>query len=231
MAAVSTKSLEPARVKELLWPAEMRGGADVFAVLDGTRGRALREKLAVPGALPSRSLFQGEGVPASLAAAGPRLVRLEPDHPFTDYFLEATFGKALAIFVRSVAGLDALSADLRRFLVARDGHGIRRYFAFYDPRVLRVFLPICTKPERDEMFKVVASYLMEGVLGRSFVELALSPSGLVRRVNGGEPVPALSAVAGEARSHGARHAVLAGFTKAELLAEVRRRLGVSALAT
>jgi hypothetical protein len=49
-----------------------------------------------------------------------------------------------------------------------------RYFRFYDPRVLRAVLPLCSARQAVEMFGDVRCFLMEGVGGEV---LRLTPPG------------------------------------------------------
>jgi hypothetical protein len=48
----------------------------------------------------------------------------------------------------------------------------RFYFRYYDPVVLRSFVPVATPRQRDELFGPVSSFLVEGETG----ELARLPA-------------------------------------------------------
>ena len=50
---------------------------------------------------------------------------------------------------------------LRHFLEVQLPDGKQVYFRFYDPRVLRVFLPTCTADEINQFFGPIKQYLME----------------------------------------------------------------------
>jgi len=43
----------------------------------------------------------------------------------------------------------------------QDAKGKDMYFRFYDPRVLRVFLPTCTPEELSDFFGPIAGFLIE----------------------------------------------------------------------
>jgi hypothetical protein len=47
-------------------------------------------------------------------------------------------------------------------LTVSGAEGRKLYFRFYDPRVLRVYLPTCTTDERSTFFGPVTCFLMEG---------------------------------------------------------------------
>jgi hypothetical protein len=55
---------------------------------------------------------------------------------------------------------------LRKFLMLEDvSTGNQLYFRFYDPRVLRMFLPTCTAEQRTEFLGPLGSILAEGEEG------------------------------------------------------------------
>jgi hypothetical protein len=59
---------------------------------------------------------------------------------------------------------------LRRLLMVKlDDGGRRLYFRFYDPRVLRAFLPTCSVRQDEEMFgdRDIHSFLVEGEQGEA----------------------------------------------------------------
>jgi hypothetical protein len=58
--------------------------------------------------------------------------------------------------------LEDVRHHLRHFLMVEIEGGKPVYFRFYDPRVLRVYLPTCTDQERQQFFGPLANYLMEG---------------------------------------------------------------------
>lgn len=49
----------------------------------------------------------------------------------------------------------------RRFLLVHGDKGQTLYFRFYDPRILRVFLPGCTPEERIAFFGPISRFVME----------------------------------------------------------------------
>lgn len=135
-------------------------GAGVFAVLDGA---------SVPG-LPQalfemkpehECLYRGELAP-DMAAVAPYLVRLLAESEFTKWVVEQGWGKHWGIFAASRADLRALRQHFRAFTTVYDEAGKPMYFRFYDPRVLRTYLPTCNPQELATVFGPVAAYLLEG---------------------------------------------------------------------
>jgi len=135
-------------------------GAGVFAILDGASVRELREKLHQ--LRPEfECLYRGELEP-DMAEVAPYLIRLEPKSEFTNWVLEQGWGKHWGIFACTRADLHTIRQHLRRFLTVHDESGKPMYFRFYDPRVLRVYLPTCNASELAEFFGPVENFVMEG---------------------------------------------------------------------
>jgi hypothetical protein len=51
-----------------------------------------------------------------------------------------------------------------------DAKGTPFYFRYYDPRVLRVYLPTCNASELQILFGPVARYYVEGKAGNQMIE-------------------------------------------------------------
>jgi Domain of unknown function (DUF4123) len=152
---------------------------NVFAVLDGARiGRPLQLKLQA--LKPEHTcLYRGELKP-DLAECAPYLARLEPEGEFTDWVLTEGWGKAWGVLAVTASNLIALRKHFRTFLLVKNPEGKQVYFRYYDPRVLRVFLPTCNPEETQAIFGPVSRYLIEDEDPRSF--LAFHPEdGLPKR--------------------------------------------------
>lgn len=134
-------------------------GEGVYAVLDGASNEDLLEMLAERQ--PEHvCLYRGELAP-DLAAVAPYLVRLRPDSVFTEWVVGEGWGGHWGIFAITDADLTALRKHFRRFLMVKSPEGRRVYFRYYDPRVLRTFLPTCNAEELAELFGPVAEYVCE----------------------------------------------------------------------
>ena len=68
---------------------------------------------------------------------------------------------AWGVFVGARADLNELRTHLRRFLLLKGPEGKEFYFRFYDPRVLRVYLPSCRPSELEMFFGPVDAFLTE----------------------------------------------------------------------
>ncbi|HXN45915.1 MAG TPA: DUF4123 domain-containing protein [Bryobacteraceae bacterium] len=144
------------QVKEFLFA----GGFGVFAVLDGASVPGLRLKLHQ--ARPEHEcLYRGDLEP-DMAEVAPYLVRLERKAEFTEWVLTQGWGKHWGIFACAQADLHAMRQHFRRFLIVHDESGKPLYFRFYDPRVLRSYLPTCNASELAAIFGPVDSFVLEG---------------------------------------------------------------------
>ena len=105
-------------------------------------------------------LYRGELEP-DMAEVAPYLVRLQPDAPFTDWLLVEGWGKHWGIFALSAADLPVMRRHFRTFLMVKNPEGKQVYFRYYDPRVLRTFLPTCNAEETATVFGPLITYLCE----------------------------------------------------------------------
>lgn len=143
-------------VRQHLWSVPE---TSVFAVFDGASVKGLREKLWEKE--PQHvCLWRGELAP-DMAEVAPYLIELEPDAEFTQWVLEKGWGNHWGIFVATGEPLRSLRQHFRRLTMVRDPDGKSLYFRFYDPRVLRIFLPTCTPDELRDFFGPVACFVVE----------------------------------------------------------------------
>ena len=130
-----------------------------YALLDGASVPELPQRLweLEPD---FECLYRGELEP-DIAEVAPYLVRLQPDHAFTAWVLEKGWGNHWGIVALSEAEIYVLRRHFRTFTMVRDPDGKILYFRYYDPRVLRVYLPLCNQEEMAAVFGPVVAYLLE----------------------------------------------------------------------
>ena len=116
-------------------------------------------------------LYRGELAP-DLAEAAPYLVRLERGTPLSRWILEQGWGQHWGIF--ALVDEDVVLKDLRKhfrtFLMIENPDGKPLYFRYYDPRILRAYLPTCNDNELATVFGPVQAYAMESVDGAAVEE-------------------------------------------------------------
>ena len=161
-----TKSIPLAAIQEHLFPPAIEdgdgdeGGAPhVYAVLDGASIPGLQEKLEEE-APEFACLYAGELAP-DMAEVAPYLVKLDPGSPFADWVLTEGWGQHWGVFAASAADMKSMRRHFRTFLMVYDPEGKPMYFRWYDPRVLRTYLPTCNDEETAIVFGPVKQYVME----------------------------------------------------------------------
>lgn len=118
-------------------------------------------------------LYRGDLAP-DLAETAPYLVKLERRSPFTDWVLTEGWGNHWGIFAVTPAEVDlrTLRQHFRRFLMVYDPDHKLIYFRYYDPRVLRVYLPTCNAEELGIVFGPISSYMLEDDDPTALLELS-----------------------------------------------------------
>jgi len=134
---------------------------NVYAVLDGASMEQLPQ-LLWEHEPENICLYRGELEP-DIAAVAPYLVKLEYDHPFTKLVCEKGWGNHWGIFALTPPEVDirALRQHFRKFLMVYNPDGKLVYFRYYDPRVLRTYLPTCNTEEIKTVFGQINFYVLE----------------------------------------------------------------------
>ncbi|MBI1791635.1 MAG: DUF4123 domain-containing protein [Acidobacteria bacterium] len=122
----------------------------LYALLDAARDPRVLELLRERDD-EHQSLYEGEESEA-LAEAAPYLVRLPKRSRLLEALVKECWGKSWGVYLTSAAPFAEVRKHFRHFLMVKTEDGKDYYFRFYDPRVLRVFLPVCTKEEVEQFF-------------------------------------------------------------------------------
>jgi hypothetical protein len=131
----------------------------IYAVLDGASIPDLRMKLYQMQ--PEHvCLYRGELKP-DMAEVAPYLVRINQGTEFGNWVLTEGWGNNWGIFVQSRYSLAEVRKHLRSFLTVHDETGKPMLFRFYDPRVLRNFLPTCNNDELKKFFGIILNFAVE----------------------------------------------------------------------
>lgn len=143
-----------------LWrPLEGQGPLQVYAILDAARDDGIYPKLAESD-IECVSLYRGEKA-SELALVAPYLVRLGREDAFTKWLINNGWGQSWGVFLGSPVSLSELKRHLQTLLMVYNEAGTPLYFRYYDPRVLRVYLPTCNETELKTVFGPVEYYLLE----------------------------------------------------------------------
>lgn len=160
------------RLTRLLWPdGDHPGGPQVHWLLDGARDPRIAGLLR-SGKLEYACLFDGRLDPR-LQAAAPHLVHLAAGSPTTNRLLALGWGKAWGILTVAPAHvtLTQQRLHLKKLLRVKDENGRELVFRYYDPRVLRAYLPTCTGAEARTVFGPLTRLVAEDGDGLRTFEL------------------------------------------------------------
>lgn len=145
---------------DALWPRPLDAAAPrAFALLDAARDEQIYPSL-LQSQSPWRCLYRGDAA-VTMAEVAPYLVELDPHSRFTSWLFERAWGCSWSVFGNASVPLDDLRNHFRRLVMAQLPDGRAVYFRFYDPRVLRVYLPTCSDDERKTIFGPVEQFVME----------------------------------------------------------------------
>jgi Domain of unknown function (DUF4123) len=122
-------------------------------------------------------LYSGPLTP-DLEMAAPYLVQLDRDYRDTHRLIRQAWGNSWGVFLRSGTSLKKLRRHLREFLMVRDSKGSRLVFRYYDPRVLRVYLPTCNTGELRTVFGPIEYFWAESESPEKMVEFRFRDRGL-----------------------------------------------------
>jgi hypothetical protein len=149
--------------------------SDLYAVLDGASDPGFIYNSIVQTGEDTRCLYRGE-IDDDLLLSAPHLLRLTKPASVALKLLKAMFDKNAGILARVDKGtdIDQVRRHFRRFLLVQTPEKKTVYFRYYDPRVLRVYLPTCNEAELHVLFgKQVLNYIVPS--GEGFGVLVFDP--------------------------------------------------------
>jgi hypothetical protein len=135
-------------------------GLPVYVVLDAAREDRLPAFLQAYG-VEHASLYEGENGDR-LKDVAPYLALLPKTSQLLKLLMNEGWGKGWGVFFNSDVPFAGVMKHLRRFLTVQNEEGQSLYFRFYDPRVLRTFLPTCTPEESADFFGPISRFVAEG---------------------------------------------------------------------
>jgi len=156
-----------ALLTQALWPEGAQSRLGVWAIFDCARDPSIYAAL-LESRLEFRCLYSGR-LPRLLEVNAPHLVELLPGHRLTARCLDEGWGQSWGVFVK-IDDPSNLRHHLRKFLKVRDEDGRSLLFRWYDPRVLRTYLPTCTPDELREFFGPLDAWFSESAAGAAMVE-------------------------------------------------------------
>jgi pSer/pThr/pTyr-binding forkhead associated (FHA) protein len=160
-AAAGMQALPPGdTVKERVLNYLRQQKEPLFALLDAARNDHIAF-LVYDSGEEFQSLYEGEKG-EELAFVAPYLVRLPPQSKFLEVLVDMGWGDSWGIYLTCGQPFVEVRKHFRRFLTVETEEKKTAYFRFYDPRVLRVYLPTCTPTETKEFFGPTSVFICEG---------------------------------------------------------------------
>jgi hypothetical protein len=145
-------------IEQVFWPKGF--SRNIWMILDCARDQKQIFRFILGCHLDYRCLYSGTLHPA-LEMAAPYLLQLDVDSQETRRLIELSWGNSWGVFLKSETSLNSLRRHLREFLIVKDSKGRRMTFRYYDPRVLRTYLPTCTAEELRTVFGPIECFWTE----------------------------------------------------------------------
>lgn len=149
--------------------------AQLYAVVDAARAPAGPYQ-AGQAELAHESLFAGE-MGDRLKGVAPYVIEFPLEGPFPQWWF-GEWGESIGILIEAPIKLAALRKHFRTLLMVKDDSRKRYFFRFYDPRVLRAFLPACTPDELAHFFGPITALHCESDGGDALLTYRRKRDGL-----------------------------------------------------
>lgn len=154
--------------------AQLADGGYVFAIVDACVDHELVMHKAYNemGAPQAISLFQGTYM-ESYDAAAPYLFHV--DREVLEWIPANLDQSRWGIFLLTKEPQEVLVPHLQRFLMVVLPDGRKGYFRYYDPRILRAYLPTCQPGELQSFFSAVRGFATMDEIENIVFELSAAP--------------------------------------------------------
>lgn len=179
VAAATGESLAPEGADFLL--ARLRGQFQpLYGLLDAARDAKIYA-LLLQSSEERQSLYEGaQG--DKLALFAPYLVRLPPDSALLETLVRQGWGKSWGVYLTCPASFADVRQHFRHFLKVKKPDGKVVYFRYYDPRVLRIYLPTCTEQEIEIFFGPITRFVAEDESPAMMLEFTRRRGGVQKTV-------------------------------------------------
>lgn len=147
----------------------------LYALIDAGRCPEGPER-AEDAKMAHESLLAGS-LGRELGDVAPYLVEFRDRSSFGEWWFEQ-WGRSIGVLVEAPVTLGELRRHFRTLLVVRHEDRRKYFFRFYDPRVLRVFLPNTTAIEVKRFFGPVSAFYCEGQDGRELLTYRQGQNGV-----------------------------------------------------
>ena len=107
-----------------------------------------------------QSLYKGSAE-EDLADVSPYLFSYQKGSEFYNWYSENGWGDSWGVIVKSEFLFEETYRHFRKFLMVKTEDDQQLYFRFYDPRVVRIFLPTCDENQLREFFGPIEQFICE----------------------------------------------------------------------
>jgi hypothetical protein len=149
----------PATSESLEQELKLAAGERLYAIIDAAQDFSLVHALRSSHQCDAQSLFQGDASDDA-AHVAPYLMTVPVAGPLLPLWTER-IGNNVGILLVSPVQPKEMLDHLRAAFVITDETGQEYFFRFYDPRVLRSYVPTCTPEERATFFGPVERIVVE----------------------------------------------------------------------
>jgi hypothetical protein len=151
-----------------------------FILLDAAR---MKESMTMARQLnPAHQSLYKEKNERPLASVSPYLFTHPGSSAFESWFFENGWGNSWGLLINANCSFEKLHYHLRKFLMVHTEDKEQIFFRFYDPRVLRIFLPTCDKSQIVEFFGPIKTFIMEAEEKEMAIEFTHHTGILERRM-------------------------------------------------
>jgi len=155
----SRKNIKGKTVADFLWDQAEKKMCNLYAIVDSARNDEIF-KYFLTDTISYRSLFQGKMDVKFFGVSG-FLVECRKDSIIFNWLTTKAWGDSCSVFFISKSHFEEVFRHLQKFnrVYLEDDDVV--YFRFYDPRVLRLYLPSCNNKEIRTFFGEIESFFME----------------------------------------------------------------------
>jgi len=162
-------------MKDLLCET-VKQGQSLFGICDAAQNHEIPFRLRKTKS-EYECLYQGREF-EELWYVAPYLFRCGETSEFLSWIVNEGWGCSWGIFFVASADLKRLADHLRRFVLVTTNEADKQfYFRFYDPRVLRTYLPTCSSDEAVDFFGPIRCFLTESGRTGELLKFTLNGTG------------------------------------------------------
>lgn len=154
-------------------------GESLYGIVDSARDLELAYEAKCLYQQEIWSLFQGDAAEA-VADVAPYLLMIDPAGGYLENWANRWGGSA-GILLTTSTDRNNLYAHLRQIFVVEDEDHQPYFFRYYDPRVLRNFLPTCAPEQLAEFFGPVRTWVSESAEGDGYMAYTRGAEGQLKQ--------------------------------------------------